>query len=416
MTNAEEILAMLAEQGKINLEDAAAEAEMKKKERIVLAQHKTAVSEWSDGRWHTYIEKKGKRKHIAKNSYQELIDFLYHEYEHERKMTLESLYPEWLEYKKLQAVRDTYPIRIATDWKKFYKGDPITRVPLTDLTPIKCETWLLKLIKKHQMTRTAYYNAAVIIRQCLDYAVRTERIEENPCKKVHIDAKLFRRTQKKADEEQVFTDEEVAAFEQLAWEDFRNAGRKVYRLAPLAALFSLYTGTRVGETTGFQLSDIDGNDIIVNRFVEKDRHTVVDHAKTAAGTGRRIPLISKAREIVNACRSFKLENGSVSPWLFSEHSNPLPSRIVEEYYRRYCNEIGTVPKTPHCSRKTYISCLIDNGVNINTVRKYVGHADERTTLRNYVFDRSTPAEKMRQLEEALAYNGCGQPVGKKSMS
>lgn len=34
MTNAEEILAMLAEQGKINLEDAAAEAEMKKRNEL----------------------------------------------------------------------------------------------------------------------------------------------------------------------------------------------------------------------------------------------------------------------------------------------------------------------------------------------------------------------------------------------
>lgn len=45
------------------------------------------------------------------------------------------------------------------------------------------------------------------------------------------------------------------------------------------------------------------------------------------------------------------------------------------------------------SGKTYISSLIDVGINIDTVRAYAGHADERTTYLSYCFDRRPEAEK-----------------------
>lgn len=46
--------------------------------------------------------------------------------------------------------------------------------------------------------------------------------------------------------------------------------------------------------------------------------------------------------------------------------------------------------------------LIDEGINLNTVRQLVGYVDERTTLNNYCLDRSTADEKMRLMTEALA--------------
>ena len=42
------------------------------------------------------------------------------------------------------------------------------------------------------------------------------------------------------------------------------------------------------------------------------------------------------------------------------------------------------------------------GININTVRSYAGHADERTTYFNYCFDREPDTEKKRLLEKAMA--------------
>ncbi len=54
------------------------------------------------------------------------------------------------------------------------------------------------------------------------------------------------------------------------------------------------------------------------------------------------------------------------------------------------------------ARKTYISSLLDGNVNVNSVREMAGHRDERTTLSNYYFDRSSDEEKKKMIEAALA--------------
>ena len=45
--------------------------------------------------------------------------------------------------------------------------------------------------------------------------------------------------------------------------------------------------------------------------------------------------------------------------------------------------------------------MIDAHVNINTIRKIVGHEDEKTTYNNYCFDRKSKTEIKHQLEIAL---------------
>ena len=65
--------------------------------------------------------------------------------------------------------------------------------------------------------------------------------------------------------------------------------------------------------------------------------------------------------------------------------------------------IGIDEKSSHKARKTYISSLIDAGVNINEIRKQVGHEDERTTYRNYCFNRMPKNETENMLEKVLTH-------------
>lgn len=41
------------------------------------------------------------------------------------------------------------------------------------------------------------------------------------------------------------------------------------------------------------------------------------------------------------------------------------------------------------------------GLNINTIRQYVGHEDEKTTLNNYCFDRNSEDEKLKAFHAAM---------------
>lgn len=52
---------------------------------------------------------------------------------------------------------------------------------------------------------------------------------------------------------------------------------------------------------------------------------------------------------------------------------------------------------------SYISALVDsNLININKIREMVGHEDERTTLKNYTFNRKSEEQTQEDIEMALA--------------
>ena len=79
----------------------------------------------------------------------------------------------------------------------------------------------------------------------------------------------------------------------------------------------------------------------------------------------------------------------------------LYSSVAKAFYG-YCKKMGIDSKSSHKARKTFISSLIDGNININTVRQIAGHVDERTTLNNYCFDRSSDEEKYEKMAKALA--------------
>ncbi len=95
--------------------------------------------------------------------------------------------------------------------------------------------------------------------------------------------------------------------------------------------------------------------------------------------------------------------------IFSMDGKPISEYSVQELYRKYCRKLGIWNeehqkyKNSHAARRTFISALIDEGVNINTVRQTAGHASEKTTLKNYTFDRASESEKIRKFEAALDF-------------
>ena len=67
-----------------------------------------------------------------------------------------------------------------------------------------------------------------------------------------------------------------------------------------------------------------------------------------------------------------------------------------------CKRCINIPvKGTHRIRKTVISTLINNGVPISTASELAGHVDERTTIKNYLFDTDKEKEKKVSILKAL---------------
>ncbi len=407
---ANDILDYLSSQGIIDL--SGVEAEMSKaKAKKILESHSYAIYQGKDGRWRTHVpdlEKSEGRRLLVKTTKEDLEDAIVEAYQGRKgarkQETIRTLYPKWIEHKRLYTNSEAYIFRIESEWVKHYKESEIVDIPLNKLNKLMLEEWAHRLIKTHNMTRKQYYNSTVIIRQLLDYAVDLGLIASNPYALVRVNSgRMFRQERKKTDETQVYTRTEFNALCDAANKDFENAEHWKHQLLPLLVMFQFQTGLRISEACALRYEDItsDSELHIQRMFVDFD-NSVAPYTKGTYGD-RYVVLTSKAKELIEKAHQRQIECGvSSNGYIFSMTDDPAPYGAVRKCYEKYCKEIGIKLKSSHKARKTYISTLIDAGVNINTVRELAGHTDEQTTLHNYCFDRSERSERAARIEKALS--------------
>lgn len=411
--SARDVLDFLVENGTINTDDVLNQMKRKELEEHIRSVHPYKIWQGvNDKRWRTYIKddqaKSGKRM-IAKSTKKAVFDVLIPIYDEEAKqrenavMTLRKFYPTFLEYKRIHTDAPTSITRLNSDWKTHYSKNPIIDIPIKDLTKLDLDIWVHKFIQEQKPNKTKYYNVTGIMRQMLDLAVQSDIIPVNVFSLVKVDGKrLFRKDRKKPNYSQVFTNEEVKGITSLAWEDFENK-TKVYELSPLALLFMFQTGLRLGEVCVVRYSDIESeNFICIHSMYRRQTREVVEYTK-GNSEEREVYLSNTAKKLIEAARARQKEYGVETDFIFSINNLPLTERSIADLYRKYCKKLGIMQKSSHKARKTYISSLIDSGMNINTVREMSGHSSEKTTYRNYVFDRSTEKEKIEKFESALSY-------------
>lgn len=320
-------------------------------------------------------------------------------------------YPIWLKYKNLETTATSYIRRIDNDWQKYYLDDPIIKTDIRTFTKVTLKEWALNKVRDLKLSKNQYYNMTVIIRQSLDYAVDHGIIPVNPYNQFKIDGKLFRKIKKPEDTTQVFLKSERPLIEAEAWQEFEEKGCTTALAIPLA----FQTGVRLRELIALKSSDIirDGKYLHIQRMaqrIERQRPdgtwypstwVTVDHAKSDAGD-REVYLTEVARRIIKLILDSNENNHYRDhDFLFVDKGKRITPRAVDTRIRKYCEHININPKSTHKIRKSFISTLLDAGININEVRKQVGHQDERTTLHNYCFNRNDDAQKEADMEYAL---------------
>lgn len=406
--------------GIINVEDVRRALTMKKEE-YYLSLHKYEIYQGKDGKWYTYLpdsrQKQGRRK-LKRTSEmairQAVIDFYKEQEKREqgKEITLRELYPIWIEWKGAHTRATTSIRRFNCDWKKFYIPYPkLIDKPIVELTVSELDIWAHRLIKQYNMTKTCYYTMTILIRQMLDYAVEPLGIiPVNPFRQIKLQKKMLRKPAKKNDESQVFLLDETPRIIETALADFNS---NPLNTAPLTVPLGFLTGLRLGEMAAIKESDIVGNVLYVQRMEEEVydysdlehirliERAVVENTKTEAGV-REVPLVPQALKIIEAVKLSNRMNGwPENGFLFLNKGQRMTTRTIKYRISKYCKQCDIMEKSFHKVRKTYISALIDSGININEIRKAVGHTDERTTFSNYCYNRVGKQETTALFENAL---------------
>ena len=400
-------------QGIMSMNEVQNKISMKRKE--IIEKHKEKYSVWfaSDGYWKTKLpDGSPKGKLVKRRNKEELDTVIVEFYSQMQGFTVEQLYQEWIDYKSSSVRASSYIAKIKSDWRTYYKVDQgFINMDIKKMDAVYLEKWLHALIKKYNMTKKQFYNTTIIIRQGIKYAKKKGYIKENPFDEVEINTKLFRGVQKADSKTQVYTIEEQQKMEEEMW---RLYAEKPEYTAPLAIIFMFYTGLRIGELVALRESDIEENQIHIQRqetrvFEEVDAehsrmvgYAIVDHTKTEVGN-RYVPLVPIAQAILKEVIAANRINGRKDEdFIFlSADGQRIKHGAIEGRIIDACERLGMKVKTAHKFRKTYISTLYDNGVPLEAIRKIVGHADERTTLHNYCFNRLTDEQTYNKVLSAL---------------
>ena len=415
----DDLLKFALENGIIDMSSIQVQIEKMKNEKYLKMHNGKIWQSDADMLWRTYLpdEVKG-RKLVKRKTEEDLKNTIIAFYKalekktKEKEITLCDLFPEWLEFKSMHTDATSYIKRITADWSRYYMLEPeLINKPIKEFSKVYLDQWAHGMIKKYDMTKKAYYNMSLILRQCLTYAVEKGCIETNEFEKVDINTKLFRRTKKKPSDTQVYNNEEE---EKLIQDMMRRFKNNPSNTAPLMVLLAFETGVRIGELCALKFEDIDGRYINIQRQEVRDFEKVdethmrfkcfriVEYTKSDDGF-RQIYLTETARRIIEIAKTMNEVNNEKNPdgFIFVKDGKNIGHYSVQAMIKRGCEHINIEVKTSHKIRKTFISTLIDSGLNIDEVRRVAGHSDERTTYGNYCFNRLTESQTENAYEKAL---------------
>ena len=384
---------------------------MEEQKQHYLSMHKYKIFQDKDGRWKTTLPdetKKNGRRLIAKSKLEDLNGIIAEFYKKQEEIqnnpllrfaediTLEELYPVWLESRMLEVKNVRTVKRNHQEWNRYYKDTEIVKIPMRRLTVNELKDWAHKLITDNDMNKRDYYDMTLIMKKCFEYA-SDEGLCENTwaIAKTKVNTKKLKKMVKPENETQIYFFDEKVKLIQHALKMFAF---RPWNISALTIPFLFVTGLRISELVALKYSDLTENEIIirkseVNNYTFDDEtksfkyvgKIVEDHAKTEAGI-RKVPYTDSAKRIIamieRSCAYYEYYDND---YIFCPRSKRMASNSIDHLLIRYCNDINIPKKSAHKIRKTYISQAINSGIDLDTVCRISGHVDLKTTFQSYLF-------------------------------
>ena len=395
---ANDILQFIINNGKIDIGDVQDSMEAMKREEL-LKKHPYKTWQGKDGKWYTYLpdEKKGRRmvKRSTRKAIEETI-VAYWKVEAENP-TMKELFYEWMERKlEYQDICIGTFNRYEKDFRRFFEDESkLAEARVRDIDSKEVAPFLRKAIAKYSLTAKAYSNLRTLAYGIFKYAKEKGYITWSISQTVNdmeLPRKAFRKVVKEDDEE-VFNDDEMAKLLQYLTEkpDILNLG--------IVLMFC--TGVRVGELVAIKWCDVAGNSIKIRRTEisykdndGKNIYEIRDYPKTEAG----IRTVFVPDEFTSILRRLKLLSGT-QEYVFWENGQNIKAMQVRKRLYYICKKLGIRKKSPHKLRKTYVSILLDNGVDKRLVQDVAGHAQISTSERSYHRNRKSDQRKEEILSD-----------------
>ena len=260
---------------------------------------------------------------------------------------------------------------------------------LEQLTTPFIQTELINKLKDDNYSYSTIHKVYVLLNECLQYAVDTDKLDKNPCRLVkQPPKKMFEKK-----EIRWLSEDEIQLFKEQAVCKYKTGNdRYIYGL-PISLI--IYTGLRCGELAALKWSDIDFENKKI--YVRKNIVTVYDYedtdkkirkvnlqTSTKTSDGRIIPLIKNAEDILNSIKS-KYQEINSDGFIINNSDKKVHVDTISDAYTNIAKTAGIEhPLGIHTLRHTFASLLIKKGVDIKIVSDILGHKDVAFTYNTYV--------------------------------
>lgn len=178
------------------------------------------------------------------------------------------------------------------------------------------------------------------------------------------------------------------------------------QLAPepsaFGVVFAMFTGLRLGEICALKWENVDMEKKVVrvqatrNRLpnfddsIETATSVVTQTSPKTESSRREVPLLSRLYNDLAKYREMQMQIMSQYPgynaegYVFcQENGQPYEPRTYMDVFQR-CVKRAAVPRANfHCLRHTFATRALEQGMDVATLAKLMGHSDPSVTLKKY---------------------------------
>lgn len=314
----------------------------------------------------------------------------------EEWLTFEEVYKRWF-LTKVKRIKPQSVDRIEVTYNRYYDGTDLVKMPVHLITETVVYNFLNHIIiSRGDITQKELGRMYQIVNNVMQYGFdlnlgrcycvnwsMVKRYLALNCLKAHDTKELC-----------------------VSLEDRRTLARailveKIYsekRSACLCLLLNFYLGLRIGELAALRWSDVNWTEKYIyihstevkayarddtGERLEHMEYVNQDRTKTPHSM-RTVPLVKESIYILQELQKWHQTQEYESEFLAYDGTDIILTKSLEWTLRRLCIMYDIPKFSTHRIRKTFASELHRNGVPTKMISDVMGHAEIRTTERNYI--------------------------------
>ncbi len=272
------------------------------------------------------------------------------------------------------------------------------KIKLSDLKAYHIQDFYTYKMQKDNVSANTIHHYQANIHRALSYAVKTERIKDNP-------AALVELPKKKKHIADFYTVNELKTFLQTA--------KKSNIVTPI--LLAAWFGMRRGEIMGLKWNciDFDNRTLSVKGTIIKAGKWVYRETAKTKSSFRSFPMTDEAVHYLLALKEEQERNRAYYGKHYSNEGDGfvcvtakgelVKPDYVTRHFEDVCKESGLRKLTLHELRHSNVSLLLSNGITLKEIQEWTGHSSYSTTADIYAHLQAQNKLKLSQsIEQSLA--------------